>query len=57
MCSNKLLEYQSTKVLEFELVEGEEKLFVYEFMPNKGLGNFIFGLFLPTFCVIRLIVF
>ena len=38
-------------------IEGEEKLLVYEFMHNKSLDNFIFGLFLPTFCFLSLIVF
>ena len=38
-------------------IDGEEKLLVYEFMPNKSLDNFIFGLFLPTFYFISLIVF
>ena len=37
-------------------IEGEEMLLVYEFMPNKSLDSFIFGLFLPTFCFISLII-
>ena len=38
-------------------IEGEEKLLVYEFMPSKSHDSFIFGLILPTFCFISLIIF
>ena len=38
-------------------IEGEEKLLVYKLMPNKSLDIFIFGLFLPTFYFISLIIF
>jgi serine/threonine protein kinase len=29
-------------------IEGEEKMLVYEYMPNKSLDSFIFGLNLKT---------
>ena len=38
-------------------MEGEEKFLVYEFMPNRSLDSFIFGLFLPTFYFKILIIF
>ena len=38
-------------------IEREETLLVYKFMPNKSLDIFIFGLFLPTFYIISLLVF
>ena len=30
-------------------VQGEERMLIYEFMPNKSLDYFIFGLALVTF--------
>ena len=35
-------------------IEGEEKILLYEFMPNKSLDSFIFGLPLTNLSILYL---
>lgn len=35
-------------------VQGEEKILLYEYMPNKSLDSFIFGIFSPLPVILHL---